>query len=51
LTNEVTGVETDDWAGFETPRELGKHILELESSKGLTSKRSPAQPALRGSSL
>jgi len=53
LLNEVTGVDidADDWAGFETPRELGKHILKLEKSKGLTSKRSPAQPALRGSSL
>jgi len=53
LLHEITGVDidADDWAGFETPRELGKHILALEKSKGLTSKRSPAQPALRGSSL
>lgn len=32
VVEEVVGedVDADDWAGFETPRELGKRILELE---------------------
>jgi hypothetical protein len=35
VVNEVVGedVDADDWAGFETPRELGKSILKLESKQ------------------
>jgi len=46
LLNDVTGVniDTDDWGGFETPRELGKYILKLELDKGNTSRVTPAIP-------
>ena len=32
VVDEIVGedVDADDWAGFETPRELGKNILKLE---------------------
>ncbi|PSL14072.1 hypothetical protein CLV44_1098 [Marinobacterium halophilum] len=32
VLSTVTGIDidADDWAGFETPRELGEHINELE---------------------
>lgn len=45
LIAEVTGVDidADDWAGFETPRELGKHILKLEK-KNPTSRAAPTTP-------
>lgn len=35
IVEEVVGenVDADDWAGFETPRELGKSILELEAKQ------------------
>lgn len=35
LLEEIVGVDidADDWGGFETPRELGKHILELEINR------------------
>jgi hypothetical protein len=52
IVNEVTGVslDADDWGGFETPRELGTHILVLEMSKGRTSLIHPATPAKNHSS-
>ena len=52
LLDDVTGVaiDADDWSGFETPRELGKHILELEKRKGPSSRVSPATPEMRGAS-
>jgi len=52
LLDDVTGVgiDADDWSGFETPRELGKHILELEKLKGPSSRVSPATPEIRGTS-
>lgn len=31
-------VDADDWVGFETPRELGTHILELEQANPTTVK-------------
>lgn len=42
VVEEVVGedVDADDWAGFETPRELGKSILKLEA-KHPTSLTSP----------
>ncbi len=35
VVEEVVGedVDADDWLGFETPRELGKSILELEAKQ------------------
>lgn len=52
IVNEVIGVniDADDWGGFETPRELGTHILVLEMSKGRTSLIHPAVPAVNKSS-
>ena len=43
LVDDIIGIDidTDDWGGFETPRELGKHILELERINP-TSKTNPA---------
>lgn len=51
LIEDVTGVDVDadDWAGFETPRELGKHILKLEK-KHPTSRWSPAMAVPNASS-
>ncbi|WP_293269037.1 hypothetical protein [Neptunomonas sp.] len=31
-------VDADDWAGFETPRELGRHIVALEKANPTTVK-------------
>lgn len=52
LLNEVTGVDidADDWGGFETPRELGTHIMKLEAMKGRSSRINPASPEIRASS-
>ena len=38
IVTEVTGkdVDADDWLGFETPRELGKSIIELERKSPTT---------------
>jgi len=35
IIEEVVGedIDSDDWAGFETPRELGANILELETKQ------------------
>jgi len=42
LIEEIVGVDidADDWIGFETPRELGRHILELENNSP-TSRTNP----------
>jgi hypothetical protein len=40
-------IYTDDWGGFETPRELGKYILKLELDKGHTSRAAPAIPEVQ----
>lgn len=52
LIEEIVGVDidADDWAGFETPRELGEHILELET-RSPTSRTNPALYRPKRSSL
>ena len=38
VVQEVVGedVDADDWAGFETPRELGRNIVKLEAKQPTT---------------
>lgn len=38
IVEEVVGedVDADDWVGFETPRELGRNILQLEAKQATT---------------